>query len=96
MKIDQSKHSVQNSPRNKSPEEEPLEEKSPEELPLEEEQVPENNEISINYVSTREILDRNKIVVDNIFHLKLYLTLPEVMMILNHKPSKDVDVEMIG
>jgi hypothetical protein len=46
-KIYPSKLSVQNSPRNKSPKEEPLEE-----LPLEEEQVPENNEISINYVST--------------------------------------------
>ena len=71
MKIDPSKLSVQNSPGNKSPEEEPLKEKSPEELPLEEEQVPENNEISINYVSTREILDRNKIVVDNVFSFKV-------------------------
>jgi hypothetical protein len=70
-KIDPSKLSVQNSPGNKSLEEEPLEEKSPEELPPEEEQVPENNEISINYVSTGEILDRNKIVVDNIFSFKV-------------------------
>jgi hypothetical protein len=75
-KIDPSKLSVQNSPGNKSPEEEPLEEKSPEELPPEEvppeeEHVPENNEISINYVSTREILDRNKIVVNNIFSFKV-------------------------
>jgi hypothetical protein len=50
--IDPSKLSVQNSPGNKSLEEEPLEEESPEELPPEEEHVPENNEISINYVST--------------------------------------------
>jgi hypothetical protein len=70
-KIDPSKLSVQNSPGNKSLEEEPLEEKSPKELPHEEEQVPENNEISINYVSTGEILDRNKIVVDNIFSFKV-------------------------
>jgi hypothetical protein len=40
-------------------------------LPPEEEQVPENNEISINYISTGEILDRNKIVVDNIFSFKV-------------------------
>jgi hypothetical protein len=70
-KIDPSKLSVQNSPKNKSSEEEPLEEKSPEELPPEEEHIPENNEISINYVSTGEILDRNKIVVDNIFSFKV-------------------------
>lgn len=66
--IDPSKLSVQNSPGKKSPEEEPLEEESPEKLPPEEEQVPENNEISIHYISTGEILDRNKIVVDNICH----------------------------
>jgi len=69
--IDPSKLSVQNSPGKKSPEEEPLEEESPEELPPEEEQVPENNEISIHYISTGEILDRNKIVVDNIFSFKV-------------------------
>jgi hypothetical protein len=51
-KIDPSKLSVQNSPRNKSLKEEPLEKESPEELSLEEEQVPENNEISTNYIST--------------------------------------------
>jgi hypothetical protein len=52
MKIDPSKLSVQNSPGKISSENEPLKEKSPEELPPEEEQVPENNEISINYIST--------------------------------------------
>jgi hypothetical protein len=51
-KIDSFKLYVQNSPGNKSPEEKPLKEESPEELPPEEEHVPENNEISINYVST--------------------------------------------
>jgi hypothetical protein len=56
MKIDPSKLSVQNFPEKKSPEEE---------------QVPENNEISINYISIGEILDRNKIVVDNIFSFKV-------------------------
>jgi hypothetical protein len=69
--IDPSKLYVQNSHRKKSPEEEPLKEESPEELPPEEEQVPGNNEISINYISTREIFDRNKIVVDNIFLFKV-------------------------
>jgi hypothetical protein len=47
MKIDQSKLYVQNSPRNKF-----IEEESPEELPPKEEQIPKNNEILINYVST--------------------------------------------
>ena len=44
-----------------------------EELSPEKEQVPENNEILIHYVSTGEILDRNKIVVDNIFLFKVAL-----------------------
>ena len=57
----------------KSLENEPLEERTPEELSLEEEQVPENNKISIHYVSTGEIWDRNKIVVDNIFSFKIAL-----------------------
>uniref|UniRef100_A0A2N9HZ23 Reverse transcriptase Ty1/copia-type domain-containing protein n=1 Tax=Fagus sylvatica TaxID=28930 RepID=A0A2N9HZ23_FAGSY len=57
----------------KSPENEPPEEGTPEELSLEEEQVPENDEISIHYVSTGEIWDRNKIVVDNIFSFKVAL-----------------------
>jgi hypothetical protein len=70
---------------------------SPEELSLEEEQVPQNNEILIHYISTREILDRNKLLSTTYFHLKLLLTLPKVMMMkLSHKLSKNVDVEMIG
>ena len=44
----------------KSLENESPEEGTPEELSLEEEQVPENDEISIHYVSTGEIWDRNK------------------------------------
>jgi hypothetical protein len=37
-----------------------------------------------------------KLLSTTYFHLKFHLTLPEVMMILNHNPSKSVDVEMIG
>ena len=37
----------------------------------EEEQVPRNNKILINYVSIGEILERNKIVVNNIFSFKV-------------------------
>jgi hypothetical protein len=70
-KIDPSKFFVQNSPENESLEDESFEEESLEELPPEKEQVPENNEISINYTSTGEILDRNKIVVYNIFSFKV-------------------------
>ena len=46
---------------------------SPEELSPEKKQIPENNEISIHYVNTREILDRNKTIVDNIFSFKVAL-----------------------
>ena len=45
----------------------------PEELLPEKEQVLENNEISIHYVSTGEIFDRNKIVVNKIFSFKVAL-----------------------
>jgi len=70
-KIDPSKLFVQNSPGNESPKAKPLKEESPEEESPEDEHVPENNEISINYISTGEILDKNKIVVDNIFSFKI-------------------------
>ena len=46
---------------------------SPKELSPEKEQIPENNEISIHYVSTGEILNRDKTVVDNIFSFKIAL-----------------------
>ena len=46
---------------------------SPKELSPEKEQIPENNEISIHYVSTGEILNRDKIVVNNIFSFKIAL-----------------------
>ncbi|KAF7137709.1 hypothetical protein RHSIM_Rhsim07G0041900 [Rhododendron simsii] len=48
---------------------------SPEEKSPEEEQVPTNNEITIHYMNTREILDRNKTVVDNVFSFKVALTI---------------------
>jgi hypothetical protein len=48
------------------------------------EQVLENNEISIHYVSTEEILDRNRTVVDNIFSFKVTLDITR---------SNDDDIE---
>jgi hypothetical protein len=57
----------------KSPENEPPEKGTPEKLSPKKEQIPENDEISIYYVSTGEIWDRNKIVVDNIFLFKVAL-----------------------
>ena len=63
--VDLSKTCAQNSPESRPPEK-----VSPEELSPEKEQVPENNEISIHY---GEILDKNKIVVDNIFSFKVVL-----------------------
>ncbi|XP_038984372.1 uncharacterized protein LOC120111397 [Phoenix dactylifera] len=56
------------SPGIQLPEKEP-----PEELSPEEEHILENNEISIHYISTGEIWDRNKTVVDNIFSFKVAL-----------------------
>ena len=50
-----------------------LQNEPPDELSPEEDQVPKNNEISIYYVYTEEIWDRNKIVVDNIFSYKVAL-----------------------
>ena len=54
-------------------EEEPPEKVSPEEKSPEAELVQENNEISIHYINTGEILNRNKIVVDNVFAFKVAL-----------------------
>jgi len=43
----------------------------PEEAFLEEIQVSGNNKISINYVHKWEILDRNKIIINDIFAFKV-------------------------
>ena len=43
----------------------------PEEGPLEENQVLGNNEISINYVHIGEILERDKIIIDDVFAFKV-------------------------
>ena len=43
------------------------------ELALEEAQVPENFEISINYVHNREKCDRNKVIINNIFAFQMAL-----------------------
>ena len=50
--INLSKNCAHKSPENEPPKEEPPEEGILEELSPEEEQVPENDEISIHYVST--------------------------------------------
>ena len=42
-----------------------------EEGPLEESLVPGNNEISINYVHAGEILERDKIIIDDVFAFKV-------------------------
>ena len=43
------------------------------ELALKEAQTPENFEISINYVHNREKLDRNKVIINNIFAFQIAL-----------------------
>jgi hypothetical protein len=72
-------------------EKKPFKETSPKEI-----NVLGNNKISINYVHIREILDQNKIFINNVFTLSLILASPEVMMKLNHKLLKNVDIEMIS
>jgi len=48
-----------------------LKEKPPEEVSPEKIQVPENNEIFLNYVHTIKILDQNKIVINDVFVFKV-------------------------
>ncbi|KAF7154676.1 hypothetical protein RHSIM_Rhsim01G0144900 [Rhododendron simsii] len=69
------------------------EEKSSEELVPEEEQVPANNEISIHYMNTGEILDRNRIIVDKAFSFKvaLNITRSNGENITNEFEMKDLD-----
>ena len=55
-----------------------IEQKTPEEvqnkeLALEEAHVPENFEISINYVYNKEKFDRNKVIINNIFGFQMAL-----------------------
>jgi hypothetical protein len=85
------------SPKNEPPDEETPEELSPEVESPEEKKVPGNYEISICYINIGEIWDRNKLLSTTYFHFKLLFTLLEVMMLnLNHKLSKNVDIEVIG
>ena len=69
----------------------PFKETSPKEI-----NIFGNNEISINYVHIGEILDQNKIFINNVFTLSLILASPEVLMKLNHKLLKNVNIEMIS
>ena len=50
-----------------------LEEVQNKELALEETQVPENFEISINYVNNKEKWDKNKVFINNIFSFQMAL-----------------------
>jgi hypothetical protein len=49
----------------------PPEEKPLEEVSLKDIKILGNNDISLNYVFTREILDRNKIIISNVFAFKV-------------------------
>ena len=69
--VNLSKIIKQNSLENEPFEKDFSKEESPEGLSLEKDQVLENNEISTNYLSIRDIWDRNKIVADNIFSFKI-------------------------
>ena len=59
-----------------------------EQLFLEEAKVPENFEISINYVHNRKKLDRNKIITNNIFSFQMALDI-----IRNDENPKPQNVE---
>lgn len=50
-----------------------LEENSPDKLSPEEDQVPKNIEISLHYINSGEVWNRNKIVVDNVFSFEVAL-----------------------
>ena len=80
--------------------EEYIEQKTPEdvqnkELVFEEAQIPENFEISINYVHNREKWDRNKVIINNIFAFQMALDI--IRNDENPKPQmwKNVKIEMI-
>jgi len=49
----------------------PPEEKLLEEASLKDIKILGNNDISLNYVLTREILDRNKIIISDVFAFKV-------------------------
>ena len=49
----------------------PLKERPLEEISSKEIQVPKNNKIFINYVHTKEILDQNKIIINDVFVFKV-------------------------
>jgi len=54
-----------------SPNIDPIEEEPPKEASLKEIKAYENNKIFINYIHTREILDQNKIVINDVFAFKV-------------------------
>ena len=49
----------------------PLKERPLKEISSKKIQVPRNNKIFINYVHTREILDQNKIIINDVFVFKV-------------------------
>ena len=69
--VDLSKIIKQNSLENEPSEKDSSKKESLEGLSPEKDQVLENNEISINYLSIRDIWDRNKIVADKVFSFKI-------------------------
>ena len=69
--VDLSKIIKQNEPENEPYKKDSPKKEPPEGLSPEKDQVLENNEISIHYVSIGDIWDRNKIVVDNVFSFKI-------------------------
>jgi hypothetical protein len=54
-----------------SPNIDPIEEEPPKEASLKEIKTYGNNKIFINYIHTREILDQNKIVINDVFAFKV-------------------------
>ena len=62
----------------------------------EEVRTSKNNEISMNYVSTRKLWNRNNVVIDNNFAYNVAIDICNKMKILSQNMFTHVDREMIG
>jgi len=62
----------------------------------EETQVLENKKISIDYVSTRDIWNRNNVIVDEIFFFTVALEITRSDEDSEPQTINNVDVDMIG
>ena len=62
----------------------------------EETQVPKNTKTSINYIPTRDIWDRNNIIIDDIFTFTVALEITKNDEDPEQHAIESVDIDMIG